>query len=288
MHILVNDLNLRVEVGSPCSTRYLGNFTTVLDNARGEESVVASNSCLATASDTTNNVEWIKFFPSVNGATQFTVKVAMTQGTNQTFALVVYNGYEAAGPEPPAKPLSVVATGNATPSVAITWGTVSTATSYEVRRRSAASPFATLVGQPSSAAFTDNSVSAGSAYAYSIRARNSTGVSNDSAWDFATTMGFTDDPIVPGVTSVRQVHITQLQSAVNAVRAAIVLPPFSFTPFDPAGLIKAVDILDLRSALAAARTAVSLPAASYTDPTLTSGATVIKAAHVTELRSGVQ
>jgi len=48
-HVLVNDLNLIVETGSPCNTRYLGNFTTVLDEARGEESTGIS--CLASSSE---------------------------------------------------------------------------------------------------------------------------------------------------------------------------------------------------------------------------------------------
>ena len=206
---------------------------------------------------------------------------------SQTFALVVYNGYDVTGTAPPAKPTNVMANGSAA-SVSVTWTPVATATSYEVRRRSAASPFATLVGQPSGTSFTDNSVSPGSAYAYSVRARNATGVSGDSAWDFATTMAFTNDPIVAGSTSIRQVHITELRTAVNAIRAAVLLPPFSFAPFDPAGLLKAVDFTDLRLALDGARTAVSLPPATYTDPTFTPGTTLIKSAHITELRSGVQ
>ena len=190
-HILVNDINLTVEAGSPCNTRYIGNRTTVAVDARGEESV-ADSTCLSTAYDTTNNVEWIKFFPSVTGATQFTVKVATTQSINQRFALVVYNAYDSSGPAPPAKPLNVVATGNTTPSVNITWSSVSGATSYEVRRRSSNSPFASLAGQPNGPSFADTAVSAGLGYVYSVRARNVTGVSDDSAPDFATTMAFTE------------------------------------------------------------------------------------------------
>jgi len=101
-------------------------------------------------------------------------------------------------------------------------------------------------------------------------------------------MAFTDDPIISGVTPVKQAHITQLRSAVNFVRAAVLLPPFSFTPFDPGGFVRTADVTDLRLSLDGARAAVSLPAASYTDQTLTPGSTLIKAAHITELRSGVQ
>ena len=213
----------------------------------------------------------------------------MTQGTNQKFALVVYNAYDSSGPAPPAKPLNLVATGNATPSVTINWSTVSGATSYEVRRRSSSSPFAMLVGQPTGTSFPDSAVNAGTGYVYTVRARNAIGVSADSAPDFATTMTFTDDPIVAGVTPIKKAHVTELRSAVNAIRAAVGLSAFPFTPADLTGLvISAAHFADLRSALAEARAAVLLPPARYTDPTLTQQTTMIKAVHITELRNGVQ
>ncbi|HXH38193.1 MAG TPA: S8 family serine peptidase [Thermoanaerobaculia bacterium] len=285
LHILVSDLNLTVEFGSNPCTRYIGNWTTVNDDVRGEESVGVS--CQASAPDTTNNVELVKFFPSVNGATQFTVKIAATQGTNQSFALVVYNGYDVTGTAPPAKPANLVATGNAFPGVTATWSAVPGATGYEVRRRSSSSPFAILLGQQTGTTFSDPSVSGNTGYAYFVRAVNAAGVSADSV-GFATTMTFTDDPIVPGVTLIKGVHVTELQLAVNAVRAALLLGPFSFTGIDSTGLVKSLYVNELRTALDQARGAVLLPHASYTDPSLTPGLTVVKSAHVTELRSGVQ
>lgn len=288
-HILVNVLNLTVEVGSTCTTRYIGNSTTVAAESRGEESL-PDGTCTSTAYDTTNNVEWIKFFPSVTGATQFTVRVGATQSTNQTFSLVVYNAYDSSGAAPPSPPANVVAKGNTAPSVNITWNTVLTATSYEVRRRSSNSPFPQLVGQPgqSTTSFTDQGagVSAGAGYLYSVRALNATGVSADGS-DFATTMAFTDDPIVSGVTVIKQTHVLQLQSAVNGVRAAVGLAPFAFTPIGSPPLVRAIHLTELRTALDNARAAVQLPPAIYTDPALAPG-TVIKAAHVNELRGGVQ
>jgi hypothetical protein len=244
-----------------------------------------------TAYDTTSNVPSIKLFPSVTGATQFTVRVGATQSTNQTFSLVVYNAYDSSGAAPPPAPANVVAKGNATPSVTVTWNTVSTATSYEVRRRSSSSPFPQLVGQVSQSStpsFSDQGVgvTGGAGYLYSVRARNATGVSGDGS-DFATTMAFTDDPIIPGVTVIKQTHVLQLQSAINAIRAAVGLPPFSFTAIGTPAVVRAINVTELRTALANATAAVQLPPASYTDPTLVAG-TVIKAAHVNELRGGVQ
>ena len=151
------------------------------------------------------------------------------------------------------------------------------------------SPFAMLVGQPTGTSFPDSAVNAGTGYVYTVRPRNAIGVSADSAPDFATTMAFTDDPIVSSVTSIKKSHVTELRSAINAIRAAVGLPAFTFTPTDLTALvISAAHFADLRSALAEARSAVLLPATSYTDPTLTPQATVVKAVHITELRNGVQ
>ncbi len=52
--------------------------------------------------------------------------------------------------------------------------------------------------------------------------------------------------------------------------------------------IKRVHVTALRTALDAARSAIGLAAISYTDPTITAGVTVMKAAHLTELRAGTQ
>jgi len=47
-------------------------------------------------------------------------------------------------------------------------------------------------------------------------------------------------------------------------------------------------VTELRSNLDPARSAIGVPAVQYTDPTLTSGSTIVKAAHIQELRSGVK
>ena len=107
--------------------------------------------------------------------------------------------------------------------------------------------------------------------------------------DAATTTIFTD-PAVTTAIRAKAVHMNELRTAVNAMRAAAALSAFSFTdPVITAGTTKwkAVHVNELRSALDAARAAIGLPAISWTDPTLTAGNTRIKGAHVTELRNGV-
>jgi hypothetical protein len=71
------------------------------------------------------------------------------------------------------------------------------------------------------------------------------------------------------------------------MRAAAGLTAQVFT--DPAvSSIKAIHLEELRTALDAARAAIGLPPLSYTDPVITPGATKVKAAHFNVLRAGVK
>ena len=101
---------------------------------------------------------------------------------------------------------------------------------------------------------------------------------------------FTDDPLVPGVTPVKEVHFTELRLRIDAVRAAVGLAPFAWTDrVLSAGVtrIRLVHLLELRSALAAAYAASGRAAPSYTDPAPVAGSTPIRAAHLLELREAV-
>ena len=88
---------------------------------------------------------------------------------------------------------------------------------------------------------------------------------------------------------MKAIHVTQLRTAVNAIRAAANLDPLDSDATIGAGLIvRAQHLLDLRTGLDEARNMIGLGGLTYTDPTITAGATTIKAAHVTELRNGVK
>jgi hypothetical protein len=182
----------------------------------------------------------------------------------------------------PPRPVNLAATATTTTQVQLTWTASAGATQYEVVRGSNAP---VVVGTNN---YTDNTVTAGNAYLYKVRALDaSSRRSPDSAPDLATTFVFTDDPVVAQTTPIKAIHITQLRQAVNAVRAAASLGSFTFTDISPTN-IRAVHIAELRSALGAARTALGLASQTFTDPALTPGATVVKAAHVQELRAGVK
>jgi len=184
-------------------------------------------------------------------------------------------------------PQGLSATATSASQVVLTWVPVAGAHHYEVARNFNDNSYATIA-TPLTASFTDNTVSANTTYLYVVRAIDAS--SNPSPYsnlDLATTVMFSDDPLVPGLTIVRATHIAELRTAVNAVRLTAGLRTVMFTDPDLTHvLIKAVHIQELRTALDSARMQLGLPALSYTDTTLTPGSTMIKAAHVQQLRDG--
>jgi hypothetical protein len=181
-------------------------------------------------------------------------------------------------------PSPLVATASGTTSVNVSWTAVPGANHYEVWRSANASAFA-VVSSPSGTAFTDSTVSANTTYLYRVRATGGGDTSAFSNIDAATTIVFTDDPLVALTTKVKAVHLTQLRTAVNAMRAAAGLSPLGSDATIAIGLpVRAQHITDLRTALNAARTAIGLPTLTYTDPT----PTIIKAVHVQQLRNAVK
>ena len=185
----------------------------------------------------------------------------------------------------------VVATATDATTVAVSWNAIPDAVSYQIFRRAAGGSF-TMIGTSVTTAFTDDTAAADAAYLYAVKSVDALSVASPlSAPDLATTVIFTDPSLAPSVTFVKAAHITQLRTAVNAVRSLATLGAFSFTdPTIVAGVTppKAVHTTELRTALDAARSALALPAVTYTDPTLTALVTPIKSAHIDDLRNGVK
>jgi hypothetical protein len=100
---------------------------------------------------------------------------------------------------------------------------------------------------------------------------------------------FTDETIVPGVTAVRAVHMTELRARIDAQRVRFGLSPFVWTtPAPSAGVTAlAVHVAELRTALAQAYIAAGRPEPEYGSPPPSPG-TVIRAADVTVLRDAVR
>ena len=90
---------------------------------------------------------------------------------------------------------------------------------------------------------------------------------------------FTDDPVVPGSTVIKEVHILERRTAIDNVRAARGLTLAST-------VVKGIHVLDLRTALSSVCAAIPGACAAYADP-LTPGRTVIQASHLNESRANV-
>src|SRR5262249_40127458 len=113
----------------------------------------------------------------------------------------------------------------------------------------------------------------------------------------STAFAWTDNPLTPGTTLIRKVHIDELRTAINGKRSDFGMSAYSFThPTIPAGstLVRAVHITDLRTAVTQLDNTYNpvcpavVPAApAWTDATLTAGGTLVRAVHITELRSAV-
>ena len=181
-------------------------------------------------------------------------------------------------------PIMIGATATSTSAATISWHAVP-GTQSEVWRSSGGAPF-TLRTTVSGASWSDTGLAPDTTYLYKVRASSSGTKSPFSAIDAATTVIFID-PALSGV-PVKAVHLTQLRTAVNAMRHAAGLSAYAFT--DPVVtnvlMIRLVHVDQLRTALAAARAAIEIVPIVWTDPVLSSGSTKVRAVHFQEVRAG--
>jgi hypothetical protein len=181
-------------------------------------------------------------------------------------------------------PTGLVATAASAAQVDLTWDAVAGALSYEVDRRDPGGDFV-QIDTPGVNSFSDMAVAANTSYLYRVRAVTAGGTSGSSAVDLATTIIFTD-PAPAGI-AIKAVHLTQLRTAVNAVRALGGLDPAVFTDAAPAGIrVKAVHLTQLRTTIDEGRAVLGLSQGGFTDAN--PAGLVVKAVHITELRLRVQ
>jgi hypothetical protein len=187
-------------------------------------------------------------------------------------------------------PTDVVATATAATAVSVTWSSFSGAASYDVYRSASVTNFI-KIGSTATTSYNDTTAASGAAYLYAVTAVDGSGnVTPRSDVDLATTVIFADPALTSGAT-IRQIHLVQLRTAVNAVRTLAGVGSASFT--DPTITIgttrvRAAHVAELRTALDAARGTLGLPTLTYAEPALIPGSTVVRATHVLELRQGVR
>jgi len=301
--LTANDFEV-VQLGWQPSINFILTLPTTMGaNDTATATLTAYNSSYAVATGYTGTVR----FTSTDGAAtlpmdytfapgdagshtfSFTLRTAGGQtvyATDMADATITTSKNVIVGPTTPTGLNAVATTGT---HVDLTWNASPTASQYEIFRASAGVGYASLgtVMAPATT-FPDNGVTALKTYVYQVRAIDaSTRPSPLSVPDAATTMFFTDDPLVANTTVIQAVHITDLRQAVNLMRAAGGLGAVSFTDPDPTGIApRAIHITEIRTALTAARNALGLPPIGYTDAALSG--LVVKAIHVQELRSGVK
>jgi uncharacterized repeat protein (TIGR01451 family) len=180
-------------------------------------------------------------------------------------------------------PSSVVATATTSSQVAVTWWpTYGEQPVYEVFRSTGNGPYV-QVGSTLGTTFYDNAVAANTVYLYQVRKKEGSVVGPFSARDWASTLVYTDDPIVARSTRIKRIHIEQLRAAVNQVRASVGLPAAVFTDPSLAGLVvKKIHIAQLRIAVNDARVQAGLGGIAFND------STSIMAAHINDLRSALK
>ncbi|HBB88169.1 MAG TPA: hypothetical protein DC047_11180 [Blastocatellia bacterium] len=184
-------------------------------------------------------------------------------------------------------------------NVVLSWSPASGASNYRIERKGAGGSFV-VAGTTGSTGLTDTGVSAGVAYLYRVCAANTQGdctsnfsnIALGSAVSFPTDpsiISSADDPTGVSVTKVKAAHITELRTAVNAVRSLAGQAAAQWTNQTITAtvtVISADDVRDLRTKLDEALTALGIQTSNYDDQTL-SGApngTLIKKVHITQLR----
>jgi Right handed beta helix region/Divergent InlB B-repeat domain len=101
---------------------------------------------------------------------------------------------------------------------------------------------------------------------------------------------FTDSTLTQFASVVRAIHVTELRTGIDTLRARQGLAAFGWTDSAIAAnatVVKRTHLAELRLAIAAVYAARGLVAPAWTDVTITPNATVIRAMHITELRDAV-
>lgn len=104
----------------------------------------------------------------------------------------------------------------------------------------------------------------------------------------ALALAFTDDPLVPGTSPIRAVHITELRQAIDSLRGRYGIPVFDWTDptIVPGGqLVRAVHVTEMRAALNSVYTTLGRTLPTYS--ALAAGSP-ITTAQLAEIRANIR
>ncbi len=188
---------------------------------------------------------------------------------------------------PSFAPTNVSATASGTSSVNVSWVALPGATSYQVVRSSDGAPYENASGGlVSTTSYTDVNGVSGKTYLYKVKALVSGLWTDFSSPDLATTITFTDDNALPGLT-ILALHVNEIRTAVNAVMTAAGQTP-TFGSVAAGTIVFATDITDLRTALTTAYSKIGMPFSPSFAETVTPSTTIIRASHFQEIRNAAK
>jgi hypothetical protein len=173
--------------------------------------------------------------------------------------------------------------------VDVLWSRIHGAAGYRVwRKTSLAAPWEQVHAVIEYASSWRTPIPSNEVWLLAVTAFDSSGQSSPmSVPDLVMAVSWTDATIARGA-AVRARHIVELRTAIARLRTFAALAAFPYTRTVAAGQrIRTTDVTELRTALTQARHAIGIAAMTFTDPTLTARATRIKAAHLGELREGL-
>lgn len=221
---------------------------------------------------------------SGNGTVSYSVAQNTTGAVRTTTLTIAGLSFEVSQSASGAAVFALTAT--ASPSnVALVWSSAGAGVTYEVRRSQAGGAFGAPLTTTTGLNYTDTNVTHAVGYLYRVDAIG-VGPSNV---DLAVPFVYTNPTIAAQSSLVKAVDFTELRQAVNAARSTIGQGPANFTGTIAAGVpVQRIHLVELRSNLDAVHSALGRPALTYTDTSVVAGTTIVKGAHVLELRAGVQ
>ena len=192
------------------------------------------------------------------------------------------------------------------PGIQLNWTAASGASNSRIEKATSKNGPYTLAGTSATNSFIDNGVTSGTAYLYKVCAANAQNACTSSYSNFVlgVAFSFTTDPVLKSfaedpvnASTPKTAHITELRTAVNAVRTLAGRSPATWTNLNlqtGVSLISVDDVRDLRLRLNEALSDLGIPLPTYTDATLIGfiedpqNATTIKAVHIRQLRDFVR